>query len=133
MNHPLTTTFTALAALALAGTAAAQNINQSQSGWGNSQSISIGNTDGSEKAKKAPKKKVSSTQSDPKTGNKQSVEADSGGNINQSQSGRNNSQSIVIGGNVNGGKLPSVNQTQTGANKEQSIVVDGKKVEKKSN
>ncbi|MEO8135787.1 MAG: hypothetical protein ABI831_17650, partial [Betaproteobacteria bacterium] len=118
------------AALAVSGSAFAQNISQNQSGWGNSQSISIGNVDGKAPAKKKGKK-VSSTQDDPSTGNTQSVNADSGGNISQNQSGRNNAQSIEIGGNVNGGKTPSVTQTQTGANKKQSIVVDGKKVEKK--
>lgn len=112
-----------------AGTVAAQNISQNQSGLGNSQSISIGNVDG-KPAKKAKKgKKVDSTQSDADTGNTQSVKADGGGNISQNQSGRSNNQSIDIGPGVSGS--PSVTQTQTGANKKQSIVVDGKKVEKK--
>ncbi len=122
---------TALTAAAIAsGGTFAQNINQSQSGSGNSQSISIGNVDGKAPVKKKSKK-VSSTQDDPSTGNSQSVNADSGGNISQNQSGNNNKQSIDIGGNVNGGKAPSVTQTQTGSNRKQSIVVDGKKVEKK--
>ena len=114
-----------------AGHALAQNISQNQSGWGNSQSISIGNVDGKQPAKKDKKSKkgVDSTQSDADTGNTQSVKADGGGNIAQNQSGRNNNQSINIGAGVSG--KPSVTQTQTGANKKQSIVVDGKKVEKK--
>ena len=77
------------------------------------------------------KKKVDSTQTDAETGNTQSVKADGGGNIAQSQSGRSNNQSINIGPGVSG--TPSVTQTQTGANKKQSIVVDGKKVEKTQN
>ena len=114
----------------VAGTAAAQNISQSQSGWSNSQSISIGNVDGKPAKKdKKGKKQVDSTQSDSETGNTQSVKADGGGNISQNQSGRNNNQSINIGPGVSG--KPSVTQTQTGASKKQSIVVDGKKVEKK--
>jgi hypothetical protein len=113
-----------------AGTVAAQNISQNQSGWGNSQSISIGNVDGKPaKKEKKGKKQVDSTQSDADTGNTQSVKADGGGNISQNQSGRSNNQSINIGPGVAGS--PSVTQTQTGANKKQSIVVDGKKVEKK--
>ena len=132
MNKTMTI---AAAALIAAGASSgyAQNISQSQSGWGNSQSISIGNTDGSKPAakkneKKEKGKKVDSTQTDD-SGNTQSVKADGGGNISQSQSGRNNAQSINIGGNVSG--TPSVTQTQTGAGKKQSVVVDGKKVEKK--
>jgi hypothetical protein len=125
-------TLVALAAAAwLTSGADAQNINQSQSGWGNSQSISIGNVDGKPAKKSGKKKKVDSTQTDSETGNTQSVKADGGGNINQSQSGRNNNQSISIGPGVSG--TPSVTQTQTGANKKQSIVVDGKKVEKTQN
>ena len=113
-----------------AGTVAAQNISQSQSGMSNSQSISIGNVDGKPaKKEKKGKKQVDSTQSDADTGNTQSVKADGGGNISQNQSGRSNNQSINIGSGVSGS--PSVTQTQTGANKKQSIVVDGKKVEKK--
>ncbi len=117
--------------VAAALSAHAQNISQNQSGWGNSQSISIGNVDGSKPAakKKKGKKSVDSTQSDPDTGNTQSVKADGGGNISQNQSGRSNAQSINIGPGVSGS--PSVTQSQTGANKKQSIVVDGKKVEKK--
>ena len=108
----------------------AQNISQNQSGWGNSQSISIGNVDGSKPAKKKKgKKSVDSTQSDADTGNTQSVKADGGGNISQNQSGRNNAQSINIGPGVSG--TPSVTQSQTGASKKQSILIDGKKVEKK--
>lgn len=127
-------TIAAAATLLAGGTSAtfAQNINQSQSGWGNSQSISIGNVDGKPAAKKAKgKKKVDSTQTDAETGNTQSVKADGGGNISQNQSGRSNNQSISIGPGVSG--TPSVTQTQTGANKKQSIVVDGKKVEKTQN
>jgi hypothetical protein len=113
-----------------AGTVAAQNISQNQSGSGNSQSLSIGNVDGKPaKKQKKGKKQVDSTQSDPDTGNTQSVKADGGGNVAQNQSGRGNKQSIDIGPGVGGS--PSVTQTQTGANKKQSIVVDGKKVEKK--
>jgi hypothetical protein len=116
--------------IAAALSAPAQNISQNQSGWGNSQSISIGNADGGKQAaKKKGKKSVDSTQSDAETGNTQSVKADGGGNISQNQSGRNNAQSINIGPGVSG--KPSVTQSQTGANKKQSIVVDGKKVEKK--
>ena len=112
-----------------AGTVAAQNISQSQSGWSNSQSISIGNVDGKPAKKdKKGKKQVDSTQSDSETGNTQTVKADGGGNISQNQSGRNNNQSINIGPGVSG--TPSVTQSQTGANKKQSVVVDGKKVEK---
>jgi len=129
------------------------NITQSQSGSSNSQSISIGNTDGKPAAKKGKKgEKLSSTQADPETGNKQSAnvsggakvkqaqagrgntqsaDVDANGNISQNQSGRNNSQSIVIGGNTSGG-TPSLHQSQTGANKKQSIMIDGKKVETKS-
>ena len=127
-------TIAAAAALIAGGTSGsfAQNISQSQTGSSNSQSISIGNTDGSKpaaKKKDAKKgKKVDSTQTDG-SGNTQSVKADGGGNISQSQTGRNNAQSINIGGSVSG--TPSVTQTQTGASKKQSIVVDGKKVEKK--
>jgi hypothetical protein len=122
----------AVAATLAAGSAAtvsAQNISQSQSGWSNSQSISIGNVDGKPAKKQKGKKQVDSTQSDSDTGNTQSVKADGGGNISQNQSGRNNNQSINIGPGVSG--TPSVTQTQTGASKKQSIVVDGKKVEKK--
>lgn len=119
----------AAAVVAAAVPASAQNISQNQSGWGNSQSISIGNVDGSKPAKKKGKKSVDSTQSDRDSGNTQSVKADGGGNISQNQSGRNNSQSINVGPGVGG--TPTVTQSQTGANKKQSIVVDGKKVEKK--
>ena len=112
----------------VAGTVAAQNISQSQSGMSNSQSISIGNVDGKPAKKEKKGKKVDSTQSDAETGNTQSVKADGGGNISQNQSGRNNNQSINIGAGVSG--TPSVTQSQTGANKKQSVVVDGKKVEK---
>ena len=57
----------------LAQTTVTGNITQNQSGWGNSQSISIGNTD-SKPAKKGKKgEKMSSTQNDPETGNKQSA------------------------------------------------------------
>ena len=130
------------------------NITQNQSGWGNSQSISIGNTD-SKPAKKGKKgEKMSSTQNDPETGNKQSAnvsgsakvkqsqagkdntqtaDVDGSGNITQNQSGRSNSQSISIGGGVNvGGGKPSITQSQTGANRKQSIKIDGKTVETKS-
>ena len=128
-------TIAAAAALIAGGASAgfAQNISQSQSGFGNSQSISIGNTDGSKPAAKKTNekkkgKKIDSTQTDD-SGNTQSVKADGGGNISQSQSGRSNAQSINIGAGVSG--TPSVTQTQTGAGKKQSILVDGKKVEKK--
>ena len=133
-------TIAAAATLLAGGTSAtfAQNINQNQTGWGNSQSISIGNVDGKPAPKKSKeskeskgKKKVDSTQTDADTGNTQSVKADGGGNISQNQSGRSNNQSISIGPGVSG--TPSVTQTQTGANKKQSIVVDGKKVEKTQN
>ena len=132
----MTKVLTIAAAAALitgsAGAGFAQNISQNQSGWGNSQSISIGNTDGSKPAAKKTKekkgKKVDSTQTDD-SGNTQSVKADGGGNISQNQSGRSNTQSINIGAGVSG--TPSVTQTQTGAGKKQSILVDGKKVEKK--
>jgi hypothetical protein len=166
-QHMNKSIFTAVAAaLALAGcdsgtresillaeTTVTGNITQSQSGSGNnSQSISIGNTDGSAAAKKGKKaSKVSSTQDDPETGNKQSANVsgsakvkqsqggrdntqsanvDGSGNISQNQSGRNNSQSLVIGGNSAGG-TPSITQSQTGANRKQSIKIDGKKVETK--
>jgi len=129
-------TIAAAAAIVAGGTGftLAQNISQSQSGWGNSQSISIGNSDGSKPAAKdtkdtrKSKKKVSSSQSD-SSGNTQSVDANGGGNISQNQNGRNNSQSIKIGSGVSG--TPSVTQSQSGADKKQSILIDGKKVEKK--
>ncbi len=111
------------------------NVSQSQSGSGNSQSISIGNVDGSAKPAASGQKdqdRVVSSQTDPKTGNTQSVDAGGSGNISQNQSGRSNAQSIVIGGTAGGG-TPSVTQSQTGADRTQSIVIDGKKVETKSN
>jgi hypothetical protein len=136
----------------LAETTVTGNITQNQSGGNNSQSISIGNTDGKAAAKKGKKgAKVSSTQDDPETGNKQSANVsgsakvaqsqggrgntqsanvDGSGNISQNQSGRSNSQSMVIGGSSAGG-TPSVTQSQTGANRKQSIKIDGKKVETK--
>jgi hypothetical protein len=136
----------------LAETTVTGNITQNQSGSGNSQSMSIGNTDGKPAAKKSKKEaKVSSAQDDPETGNKQSAnvsgsakvkqnqggrgntqsaDVDGSGNISQNQSGRSNSQSLVIGGNSAGG-TPSVTQSQTGANRKQSIKIDGKKVETK--
>ena len=142
----------ALLSACVATSVVAQNISQNQSGWSNSQSISIGNTD----AKPAKKgKAISSAQNDPETGNKQSAnvsgsakvkqsqdgrgntqsaDVDSSGNISQNQSGRNNSQSISIGSGVSiggSGGTPSLTQSQTGANKKQSIKVDGKKVETK--
>ena len=74
---------------------------------------------------------MSSTNKDPETGNTQSADVGSGsGNVSQNQSGRNNSQSIKIGGGT-GGKTPSVAQTQTGANRQQSVTMDGKKVDTK--
>lgn len=151
---------TAIAAAVLsatvAGPALAQNISQNQSGWSNSQSISIGNTD-SKPAKGKKGKAISSEQNDPETGNKQSAnvsgsakvkqaqegrgntqsaDVDGSGNISQNQSGRNNSQSISIGSGVtigggSTGGTPSLTQSQTGANKKQSIKIDGKKVETK--
>jgi hypothetical protein len=146
----------ALAAFAQAAVAQTYgNISQNQSGWGNSQSISIGNTD----AKPAKKgKKLSSSQHDPDTGNTQSAnvsgsaqvsqsqggrdntqtaDVDGSGNISQNQSGRYNSQSISIGSGVNSGGTsgnagsPSLYQSQTGVNRKQSIKIDGKKVETK--
>lgn len=122
-------------AFAVASLAQAQNITQNQTGSSNSQSISIGNTsDKPVKKAKGKKEKISSTQNDATTGNKQSADVSGGGsgNISQNQSGRNNNQSIKIGGNT-GGKLPTVTQSQTGADKKQSIMVDGKKVDAKSN
>ncbi|CAN5187478.1 hypothetical protein BH11PSE11_BH11PSE11_19750 [soil metagenome] len=127
----------AILAVTAASYAQAENsITQNQSGWGNSQSISIGNSDGKPAPKsakaKADAKKLSSTQKDDKTGNTQSVNVDGGsGNIAQNQSGRNNSQSINIGGNTSS-KLPTVTQTQTGADRKQSVKIDGKKVETES-
>ena len=124
------------------------NVSQSQRGWGNSQSMSIGNVDGKKAPDQSDGKVISSTQNDPETGNKQSSSVkgsakvgqsqggsgntqsavvDGSGNISQSQSGRSNSQSLVIGGNSAGG-TPSVTQSQTGANRKQSITIDGKKV-----
>jgi hypothetical protein len=136
----------------LAETTVTGNITQNQSGSGNSQSMSIGNTDGKPASKKSKKDgTVSSTQDDPETGNKQSAnvsgsakvkqsqggrdntqsaDVDGSGNISQNQSGRSNSQSLVIGGNSAGG-TPSVTQSQTGVNRKQSIKIDGKKVETK--
>ena len=129
----------------------AGNVSQSQSGWSNSQSMSIGNVDGKAAPDKSDGKVISSTQNDPETGNKQSANVsgsakvaqsqggsgntqsanvDGSGNISQSQSGRSNSQSLVIGGNVSSG-TPSVTQSQTGANRKQSMKIDGKKVETK--
>jgi len=130
MTKALPLTAAAMFIAAATAPVLAQNISQNQSGWGNSQSISIGNSDGSKPAAKdkKSKKKVSSSQSDD-SGNTQSVNADGGGNISQNQSGRNNAQSINIGSGVSG--KPSVTQTQTGADKKQSILIDGKKVEKK--
>ena len=112
---------------------AQSNISQNQSGSGNSQSISIGNVDGKQPAKKAKGKtkgKVSSTQKDAETGNTQSADVSGGGsgNVSQNQSGRNNSQSMNISGSASG-KTPTVTQSQTGANRKQSITVDGKKVD----
>ena len=138
----------------LAETTVTGNITQNQSGGGsNSQSISIGNSDGKPAAKKSKKgEKVSSTQDDPETGNKQSANVsgsakvkqsqdgrgntqsanvDASGNISQNQSGNSNSQSLVIGGGSSAGGTPSVTQSQTGANRKQSIKIDGKKVETK--
>jgi hypothetical protein len=133
MNNAL---ILAVATALAAGGATAQNISQSQSGFSNSQSISIGNVDGSKPAKKAKKGKaadsetVSSTQTD-KSGNTQSVNVDGGGNISQNQTGRSNQQSINIGSGVSGGK-PNVTQTQSGDGKkqQQTLIIDGKKVEK---
>ena len=64
-------------------------------------------------------------------GNQQSISVGSGasGNISQSQSGVNNSQSISIGSTD--GKT-NITQSQTGVNKSQSITIDGKKVETKN-
>jgi hypothetical protein len=131
------------------------NITQNQSGSNNSQSISIGNTDGKPAANKGKKSgKLSSAQDDPETGNKQSAnvsgaakvrqsqagrdntqsaDVDGSGNISQNQSGRSNSQSIVIGGtgSTGAGGTPSLIQSQTGVNRKQSIKIDGKKVETK--
>ena len=125
------------------------NIAQSQSGWGNSQSMRIGTVDGKPSPAKSGDKAIDSTQEDPDTGNKQSASVkgsakvaqsqagrdntqsavvDGSGNIAQSQSGRSNSQSLVIGGNSEGG-TPSVTQSQTGVNRKQSLKIDGKKVE----
>lgn len=135
MNKSLFTAFlSGLALIATADSHAQSNITQNQSGWGNSQSISIGNSDDKPAPKKKvkPKAKLSSTQKDAETGNTQSVDVNgASGNISQNQSGRNNSQSIKIGGDGSG-KTPSVTQTQTGANRKQSVVIDGKKVETKS-
>ena len=138
----------------LAETTVTGNITQNQSGNGGSQSISIGNTDGKPASgKKTKGGKLSSSQDDPETGNKQSADVsgsakvrqgqdgrgntqsadvNGSGNISQNQSGRGNSQSISIGGNTTGaGGTPSLTQSQTGANRKQSIKVDGKKVEMK--
>ena len=127
MNRSFAITLVA-AALALNGAAFAQNINQSQSGNNNNQSISIGNVDGGKPAKKSTKSKKSVQKDD--SGNVQSADVSGGsGDVNQNQKGNNNKQSISIGGNT-GGKLPTVTQSQQGSGKEQSIAVDGKKVEK---
>lgn len=120
---------------ATTGYVQAQNISQNQSGSSNSQSMSIGNTgDKPVKKAKGKKEKISSTQNDSTTGNKQSADVSGGGsgNISQNQSGTRNNQSLSVGGNT-GGKLPTVTQSQTGADKKQSMVVDGKKVDAKSN
>ena len=72
-------------------------------------------------------------------GNQQSITTGSGttGNISQSQSGWNNSQSISIG-NADGDAKPgkggstgsvSITQKQSGVNRSQSLTVDGKKIE----
>jgi hypothetical protein len=127
MNRSFNVTLVACA-LAASGIVFAQgSINQSQSGNNNNQSISIGNSDGP--AKKPAKSKKSVQKDD--SGNVQSADVSGGGsgNINQSQTGNSNKQSISIGGNTSG-KLPTVNQSQQGSGKEQSIAVDGKKVEK---
>jgi len=114
MKYSVYTSLAATLALAAAGYGHAQpvllaqsNISQNQSGWGNSQSISIGNTDGTQASKKTKgkAKRVSSTNKDPETGNTQSADV--------------------------GGKTPSVAQTQTGANRQQSVTMDGKKVDTK--
>jgi hypothetical protein len=130
MKHSFAATLIATALAASGGALAQGNINQSQSGSSNNQSISIGNTDGKTVKKVKSKKSVQKDDS----GNVQSSDVSGGGsgNINQNQSGSRNKQSISIGGNT-GGSLPTVTQSQTGANKSQSIVVDGKKVEKSSN
>ena len=132
MKHTFAVTLIA-AAFVASGGALAQNINQSQSGNSNNQSISIGNVDG--KPAKKPAKSKKSVQKDD-SGNTQSSDVAGGsGDINQSQKGNNNKQSISIGGNVtsSSGKLPTVTQSQQGSGREQSVVVDGNKVEKKSN
>lgn len=131
MKHTFAVTLIA-AAFVASGGALAQNINQSQSGNSNNQSISIGNVDG--KPAKKPAKSKKSVQKDD-SGNTQSSDVAGGtGDINQSQKGNNNKQSMSIGGNVtSNGKLPTVTQSQQGSGRDQSIVVDGNKVEKKSN
>ena len=68
------------------------NITQSQSGGSNSQSISIGNTDGA-KVKKG--KKISSEQNDPETGNSQSANVSGSAKVRQSQDGRGNTPMII--------------------------------------
>ena len=110
--------------LILAGPTVAGNITQSQSGWGNSQSINIGSTIGRSVTRKG--RRISSTQSDPETGNQQSADVSGSGNISQRQSGRNNSQTLVIDGSSG---TPSITQSQTGVNRKQSIKIDGKKIE----
>jgi len=161
MNHTILTALAAALAVAGCGDGNQQsisvgggttgNISQKQSGWSNSQSMSIGNVDGSEKpaGDKGKAGKVDSTQADPDTGNKQSakvvgdavvaqsqggrnnaqsVVVDGSGNISQSQSGSSNSQSLNIGGGSSSSGTPSVTQTQTGANRTQSTLINGKKV-----
>jgi hypothetical protein len=86
------------------GSGTTGNISQSQSGWKNSQSISIGNVDGAAKPAKGNKENVVSTQADYDTGNTQSA-------------------------SVGGDAAVSITQTQTGVNRSQSMTVNGKKIE----
>src|SRR5450631_3167124 len=93
--------FTALAAaLVLAGcgvgnqqsvniSGSAGNVSQSQSGWSNSQSMSIGNVDGKGASGKA-EGAVSATQNAPETGNKQSANVSGSAKVAQSQGGSGN-------------------------------------------
>jgi hypothetical protein len=111
--------------LVLDGATLAGNISQVQSGSGNSQSISIGGTTVVKHARHKSHR-VFSTQSDPDTGNRQSADVSGSGSISQRQSGRNNSQSLVIEGNSG---TPSIMQSQTGANRTQSIKINGERIE----
>ena len=122
MKHSFAAALIAVALATSCGAFAQGNINQSQSGSGNNQSISIGNTDDKPVKKSKSKKSVQKDDS----GNVQSsnVSGSTGGDVNQSQKGSSNKQSLSIGGN-SGGKLPTVNQSQPREGPSSSICAGG--------